>query len=93
MMLSKDQKKTLQEAVLEFLAVRHNQGFPVSYLASHNGIGRLVDFKYEDFDVAEALAVLCGLGLVKESRAWGSSLKEYTITDDGAKLRYERNKE
>jgi hypothetical protein len=92
-MLSRDQKKNLQEAIIDFLATRHPNGFPVSFLAGTNGVTRLVDFKFEDFDIAEALAVLCGLGLVQERRAWGSALKEYQITDDGAKLRYERQQE
>jgi len=92
-MLSRDQKKSLQEAVLEFMAARHKQTFIVSFLASQNGVGRLVDFKFEDVDVAEAIAVLCGLGLVRETRPWGSAVKDYQITDDGAKWRYERQHE
>lgn len=90
-MLSKDQKSAMRDAVIEFLAMRSSTSHRVSTI--FKDVSKSVDFQVEDFDIAESLAVLCGLGLVREVKPWGQAVKEYQITDDGARLRYERQQQ
>lgn len=91
-MLDNAQKQYLRESVIEYLAKRSTMSFSVTSV--HRGISRskLVDFPVSEADIAEALAILDGLGFVRSMLPRLGSIKEYQITSDGV-LFYERSGE
>ena len=89
-MLDNAQKQYLREAVIEYLAKRSTMSFNVSAVSRGIVRGSLVDFPFSEADIAEALAVLEGLGFVKVIMPRLGSIKEYRITSDGV-LFYERS--
>lgn len=77
------QKQELREAALEYLAERPTMSFSVAAIT--RGIRRreLVDFKYDDEDTSEAIAVLLGFSFVQVIHSKLGGSREYQATAEG----------
>lgn len=89
-MLDNAQKQALREGLIEYLAERSQMTFTVSILKRNLTKVKFVDFPVSEADIAEALAVLTGLGFTRELMPKLGSIREYQITPDGT-LFHERN--
>ncbi|HMO51901.1 MAG TPA: hypothetical protein PKE26_11010 [Kiritimatiellia bacterium] len=89
-MLDNAAKQSLRESLIEYLAGKPDYSFSVSTLTRSIKKRNLVDFPFSEADTAEALALLSGLGLVKDIMPKLGSIKEYQATADGV-LFHERN--
>lgn len=89
-MLDSAQKQNLREALIEYLAKRSTAKFSISNITRNLARERMVDFVFSEADIAEALAVLNGLGFVRETMPKLGSVREYQVTSDGV-LFHERN--
>ncbi len=89
-MLNNAQKQNLREVLVEYLATRSQMAFNVSTLTRNLSKIKHLDFPFSEADIAEALAVLTGLGFTRELMPKLGSIREYQITPDGT-LFHERN--
>lgn len=83
-------KEQIREAALRFLADRSSHKFPVEEIARRIRDDGSVDGGFDEADLEDALALLCGYGLVARVDRPLSGLYDHQATAQGVLFR-ERN--
>lgn len=82
-MLKNDQKQYLREATLKYMSERPTMGLELGPLYTFMRKKPAVDFEFSESDLAEALAVLVGLGFVSQRKPRLGSVPVYQATAEG----------